>query len=211
MRCLRPAEKINAESSRTRHTFALCCREGGNPRGGEAGGLRSLGKESPQPRFVGEVSISRKRGHQLAQPISRATEPMRKHQIVPALLQNPGVIGYRPRPMSDVFGDLHARLQLARARIRDVVVNTLGLRLAFAGRAREISGSRNRPYAPSARIDRNPFSTSTPSAVSQTPRSRPQRRCTCSGVKERPGISRYSARCVASTWKGLALLRLQKT
>ena len=45
---------------------------------------------------------------------------------------------------------------------------TLGSRLAFAGRAREMSGFLNRPYAPSGRIERNPLSTRNASAVSQS-------------------------------------------
>ena len=67
-----------------------------------------------------------------------------------------------------------------------------GSRPALAWRAREISGLRYRPYAPSERFDRNPVSTSASSTVWQDAPSTPHKRCTCSGRSARPGISMYS-------------------
>jgi hypothetical protein len=68
-------------------------------------------------------------------------------------------------------------------------------RCAFATRGREIvSPSQDLAYRPSEVTCRNFASRSELRADWHIARSIPQRRCTCSGVRRRPGISEYSAR-----------------
>jgi hypothetical protein len=62
-------------------------------------------RRDANPRLVVKCVELEKSGHHLAQPIA-GDRPVREHEIVPRLLQDPGVAGQRPGPVADVFEEL---------------------------------------------------------------------------------------------------------
>ena len=96
---------------------------------------------------------------------------------------------------------LFTRPIIHRRRVRATAPGVFTSSSTFAGRARGIPPSIRRAYVPSDFIERKFVSTSVSSTIWHIVRSTPHRRCTCSALNRRPGISRYSARIRSSSCK----------